>query len=118
MDLRLDSGHDIYLEGGDFVLIGEDPTDADDVREECRQQVLIALKMRLGEYDLDLSKGTPYMEARAGRYTTAALAARMRAVVEAVPLVQTVKDVDIVQTGRDVDISITGTPFKAVAVRT
>lgn len=117
MDLALNSGHDIYLESGDIVLIGEDPEEAEEVKEECKQQVLIALKMRLGEYPLDISKGTPYLEARAGRYTVAGLSARLRAVVEDVPLVSSVKNVGIIQAGRHLDIDITGTPFESVSVR-
>jgi hypothetical protein len=118
MDLRLDTNHDIAISGGDFVLVGTDTDDADEVRAECVQQVLIALKMRRGEYFLDITKGMPYLELSGINIEEAVVAARTRAVVEDVPLVQSVSDVSVsIDSSRHCTINIVGTPFGAIEAR-
>lgn len=76
IDLRLNSDHDIYLEGIDLVLVSE--------AEQVRQQLLIKLKLWMGEWFLDTSFGTPYLQSILGKQLTlsGAIAALRKSILE------------------------------------
>jgi hypothetical protein len=61
-DLQLDSSHDIQVSSLDFVLI--------DGAESVKQQLLIKLKLWVGEWFLDEEFGTPYIQSILGKQLT------------------------------------------------
>lgn len=84
IDIKLDKTHDIAIEKGDFVII--------DGAERVAQQILIKLKLWTGEWFLDDSFGTPYLQDVLGKQLT--LSAVIASIKKSILEVDGVKSID------------------------
>lgn len=62
LDIALNADHDLDVKGIDLWLV--------DQAEQVRQQLLIKLKLWVGEWFLDTDFGTPYLQSILGKQLT------------------------------------------------
>ena len=76
LDIRLNSDHDLDVTALDFSLV--------DQAEQVRQQLLIKLRLWVGEWFLDTDFGTPYLQEILGKQLTlsGAIAALRKSILE------------------------------------
>lgn len=76
LDIALNSDHDLDVKGIDLWLV--------DGAEQVRQQLLIKLKLWVGEWFLDTEFGTPYLQSILGKQLTlsGAVAAIKKSILE------------------------------------
>lgn len=114
IDLKLDANHDLALENLDLVLV--------DQAEQVRQQLLIKLKLWVGEWFLDTEFGTPYLQQILGKQLTLSGAvAAMRASIMEVEGVQSLTEFNynFDRAARTLRVQfVANTPFGLVEVNT
>ena len=76
LDLALDDSHDLKMNGLDLMLV--------DQAAQVRQQLLIKLRLWVGEWFLDNEFGTPYLQEILGKQLTlsGAIAALRTSILE------------------------------------
>ena len=76
LDIRLNSDHDLDVSSLDLSLV--------DKAEQVRQQLLIKLRLWVGEWFLDTEFGTPYLQSILGKQLTlsGAIAAIRNSILE------------------------------------
>ncbi len=83
LDIRLDTSHDLDVSTLDLSLV--------DQAEQVRQQLLIKLRLWVGEWFLDTDFGTPYLQSILGKQLT--LSGAITAIRKAITEVEGVRSI-------------------------
>lgn len=114
IDLKLDAFHDITLENLDLPLV--------DQAEQVRQQLLIKLRLWVGEWFLNTEFGTPYLQSILGKQLTLSGAvATLRKSIMEVEGVRSIPDFNYTfdRSARALRVTFTAnTPYGVVEVST